>query len=472
MTARTFQANGVNAETGSYLLRPLSAADLAKAAKGEPVPDAILAGEIKARSASGEAHFGVSADPDDLGATGWGVVFAEGVGADVKEALAPLLALRREQAAAKSEKRFRVLDGDLAYRAGETKNAYLSRLGVAPGTAKPDKLPLHLLLVGSPAQLPFNVQTQLDLNYSVGRLCFDRAEDYASYAQTVVRAERGAIAREKRLALFGPRNPGDEATEMSADILLATLKKKFAKPGGGWTTAATVADDAKKSALEKLVGGADTPAVLFTASHGVGFPNGHKRQRAEQGALLCQEWTPLDPKPIAPKQYFAAADLAKSGDVAGMIAMCFACFGAGTPERDQFTRATGPDVAALAPEPFVSGLAQALLAHPKGGALAFIGHVERAWGYSFIWPGVGNATEPFENALTALLKGRRVGVAMDPFGRKYADLAGMVTTTIDEVRETPTAALEEELAWLWTANNDARNYVIVGDPAVRAAVKS
>lgn len=471
MPNRTFQANGVNAETGGYLLRALSPADLAKAAKGEPVPDAILAGEIKARSLSAEAHFGVSVDPDDLAAVGWGVIFAAGVGADVKEALAPLLALRREEASKKSEKRFRVLDGDLAYRPGETKNGYLSRLGVPPGSAKPDKLPLHLLLVGSPTELPFNVQTQLDLNYSVGRLCFDRAEDYAAYAETVVRAERGEVARAKRLALFGPRNPGDEATEMSADVLLGALKKKFAKPSGGWSTTATVADEAKKSALEQLVGGADTPAVLFTASHGVGFPMGHKLQRRDQGALLCQEWSALDPKPIARKQYLSAADIDKSADLAGMIAMCFACFGAGTPDRDQFTRAAGEDVPTLAPEPFVSALAQALLAHPKGGALAFIGHVERAWGYSFVWPGVGDATEPFENALTALLKGRRVGVAMDPFGRKYADLAGMVTTTLDEVRIKSTPALEEELAWLWTANNDARNYVILGDPAVRAAVK-
>jgi hypothetical protein len=468
---KTFQANGVNAETGGYLLRALSASDVAKAARGEPVPDPIVAGELKARSVAGEAHFGVAADPDDLGTMGWGVIFAEGVGADVKEALAPLLALRREQATRKSEKRFRVLDGDLAYKAGETKNAYLSRLGVPPGSAKPDKLPLHLLLVGSPAELPFNVQTQLDINYSVGRLCFDRTEDYAVYAETVVRAERGELERAKRLALFGPRNPGDEATEMSADVLLGALAKKFAKPAGGWSTTATLADAAKKSALEPLIGGADTPAVLFTASHGVGFPSGHKRQRRDQGALLCQDWSPLEPKPIAPRQYFAAADISGTADVAGMIAMCFACFGAGTPERDQFTRAAGADVPPIAPQPFVSALAQALLAHPKGGALAFIGHVERAWGYSFIWPGVGDATGPFENAVAALLKGRRVGVAMDPFGRKYADLAGMVTTTIDEVRETPTPALEEELAWLWTANNDARNYVILGDPAVRAAVK-
>ena len=472
MPERIFQANGVNADTGGYLLRALSASDLAKAAKGEPVPDAVFAGELKARSAAAEAHFGIAADPDDLGTVGWAVIFAEGIGADVKEALAPLLALRREQASRRSEKRFRVVDGDLAYRRGETKNGYLSRLGVPPGKAKPDKLPLHLLLVGSPAELPFNVQTQLDINYSVGRLSFDRAEDYATYAQTVVRAERGELERAKRLALFGPRNRGDEATEMSADVLLGALAKKFAKPAGGWSMTATVAEAAQKSALEPLIGGAETPAVLFTASHGVGFPNGHKLQRRDQGALLCQDWSPLNPKPIAAKQYFSGNDVGSGADVAGMIAMCFACFGAGTPERDQFTRAAGAEVPAIAPEPFVSGLAQALLGHPKGGALAFIGHVERAWGYSFVWPGVGDATEPFEQTLAALLKGRRVGVAMDPFERKYADLAGMVTTTIDEVREMPTAALEEELAWLWTANNDARNYVILGDPAVRAAVKS
>jgi hypothetical protein len=64
-----------------------------------------------------------------------------------------------------------------------------------------------------------------------------------------------------------------------------------------------------------------------------------------------------------------------------------------------------------------------VLGHPAGGALAVVGHVERTWGYSFLWKGVGPITQAFEQALGGLLAGQPVGLAMEPFARRAYDLA-------------------------------------------------
>ena len=55
--------------------------------------------------------------------------------------------------------------------------------------------------------------------------------------------------------------------------------------------------------------------------------------------------------------------------------------------------------------PFVAALPQRLLTHPGGGALAVIGHVERAWGYSIRPVGLGNRLLPFRNLLGRVLRG-------------------------------------------------------------------
>jgi hypothetical protein len=413
-------------------------------------------------------------DPDNLAESGWGIVFARDADPAVREALAPLIEHRRAQAAADEPARFRVLEGAQGVQPGQSKNAFLIANGGVPSEVDPDRMPYYLLLCGSPQEIPFEFQYQLDVQHAVGRLHFDHPEHYARYAQAVIDAERGTVTRPRRMVLLGPRNRDDDATTLSADELLGGLQAAAAKRyPRDWTVDTVMGEAATKARLADHCGGADTPAVLFTASHGVGFPSGHALQARHQGALLMQDWPgPVDHRGAIPDaMYFSADDLGANADVRGLIAFAFACYGAGTPQRDQFARADAAELRELAPRPMLAPLAQALTAHPRGAALAFVGHVERAWGYSFYWPEAGAAIGAFRDALGRLARGQRIGHALDPLNTRHAALSTMVTDLLEKIRDGYRADdAEVELARLWTANNDARNTIIVGDPAVRACV--
>ena len=462
--------NGLDGRRGSYLLPPVSPRHLADLACGSTVDTArvrelqdwVARGEGKARRGLKEGL-----DPCKLEEAGWGVIFPRSADSErLREALAPLLDLRRAQAGNRQERFFREFSGDDGYREGDTKVAFLARHGAGPGPADPEKVPYYLLLVGDPEAIPFSFQYQLDVQYAVGRVCFDKPEEYRRYAESVVAAETGGGGRQPRACFFAPANPGDPATGSTCAHLAQPMAAGVRRAQPGWTVETALGEEATRDRLSGLL--EEAPAFLFTACHGVGFPAGDPDQRDHQGALVCQDWPGPHPGGIDREHYFAAEDVGEQARVHGLVAFCFACFGAGTPRWDDFTRKGQGERRALSPEAFLARLPQRLLGHPNGGALAVIGHVERAWGFSLAWPDAGPQIGAFESAVRRLLAGQPVGWAMEFFNQRYAELSSDLAAEVEALGFGKKLD-ETVLADLWTASHDARNYTIIGDPAVRVA---
>ena len=75
----------------------------------------------------------------------------------------------------------------------------------------------------------------------------------------------------------------------------------------------------------------------------------------------------------------------------------------------------------------------------------------------------------FEDAFSILLNGDPVGYAVEKFNLRYAELSSDLVTMIEDVDSSNTVD-QYELASSWTSNNDARGYIVLGDPAARLNV--
>lgn len=460
-------ANGVNGTNGTYLLASADAADFVASVQGA-VADTAEAREAKhvvQRRDRAAMDVREGLDPKTLAEVGWGLVFpaeaeAHAV-AEVKEALAPLIAWRREQASRLNESFFQVYEAERGFRADDSKSSFLRRQGAGIAAADPRQMPYYLLLAGTPEAISFRVQYQLDVQRAVGRLAFDRAEDYAQYADNVIAAEKASAAAPPRVLFFGPRNPDDVATGLSAEHLLQPLADWALQ--NGYRADSIIGEAATKARLREVLSDA-APQILFTASHGMAFSPSDARLARHQGALLCQDWPgPIRHRGAIPESfYFSADDIPQAGSMAGTIIFLFACFSLGTPDFDEFAAATPRR---LAHHPFIAALPQQMLARP-GGPLAVIGHVDRAWGYSFYEVEAGRQLAAFEDLLKRLIEGHPIGSALEPMNDRYAELATMLSEELTD-RRFGKQSSDAMLAGLWTACHDARNYAVLGDPAVR-----
>ena len=464
--AELLHFNGVDGLTGGYGLPPMDTGELVKLITGEDDPGNL--DDLTERSGRGKtAHLGVKEgiDPTDLAQAGWGIILpAEGADPAVKEALSALLDLRREQAG----ERFRIFEGADGFRKDDSKASWLGRHRMGPGPADPERVPYYLLLVGGPEQIPFSFQYQLDVQYAVGRIAFDNLAAYQAYAAAVVTAETGGLRLARKAAFFSAENPDDRATALSSKHLVRPLTDFVRKERPGWELTNVAGADATKARLARMLGGDDTPALLFSATHGVEFPPDDPRHAMHQGALLCSDW----PGPrawagrgaVPQDHYLAADDLSDGARLAGLISFHFACYGGGVPDPGDLPRPAR--VGNVAARSMLAKLPGAALGHPGGGALATVAQVGRSWGYAFLWPGAGAQTTAMESTLARLLDGLPVGYAMEYLNQRHAELAVDLCELLKELDFGK--RLDPQLvSGAWIADSDARSYLVIGDPAVR-----
>ncbi len=157
--------------------------------------------------------------------------------------------------------------------------------------------------------------------------------------------------------------------------------------------------------------------------------------------------------------------MASGAKLKNLIAFFFACYGAGTPQLDDFGHKEGV-FRQIAPHDLVAGLPRRLMGLSGGGALAVVGHVDRAWSFSFLWGRAGEQLDTYQQALVQLCAGFPVGAAMEAMNAFYASISTMLVNEIHEIKHNQTPD-DVDLSGLWTAHNDARNFVVLGDPAVR-----
>lgn len=472
-------ANGIFADTGEPLPLPEDETFKRLAAIGTPTEEERT---TEARAGAGQ-EFGLNAglDPLQLSQAGWGIVFPAGEDtAAIEQALAPLIDRRRAQATKQDDRLFKIFKGDNGVGPGETVAQWLGRQG-PPGvrleTVNPRAgVPYYLMLVGSPEQLPMSFQYTLDIFWAVGRLHFPSIAEYACYAKSVFEYETADLPPQQRklAALFATDHPFDAATKMfTAGVAQPLLKGDTVNSPLGqdqrFKLEPILGLEATKDNLATLLRGkrdSGMPAMLLSGTHGMAFRSDDERLPQCQGALVCQDWAGFGQ--ISEKDWFSANDLPADSAIHGMIHFLFACYGGGWEKFDTFRTGPNGTAAQIAGAASLSRLPQAMLTHPKGGALAVLSHIDRAWSYSFTTDQNRPQSDGIRDVMTAILLGWPIGHAMDQFNVRWSAISVELADALRDIKDQKITA--RDLGRKWIMRDDARNYSILGDPAVRLRV--
>jgi hypothetical protein len=336
-----------------------------------------------------------------------------------------------------------------------------------------DKVPHYILILGGPDQVPFHFQAFLDTAASVGRIDFDSIADLEAYVQKILRIERAEAAFPGKEVVFFAPNYGSDDPTFYSDHYLARPIRDHVQNTLGFATKFLEGSQASKANLRTTLANS-SPALVFTASHGLGDPDlSLDRQKMLNGAICCQNKDEDD--------WLLTADDIPLGQafLEGSIFFQFACFGYGTPAQSDYLHWLGKETF-NAREDFVAAIPKKLLAHPKG-PLAYIGHVDTAWLHAFDDPDNpllsakwSPRISPFVKAIEMLLGLQPAGLAMADMNKRYDVCNALLANTFDRMQRGLVQRDEkfrDSLINTFITRSDAQNYMIFGDPAVSLRIK-
>jgi hypothetical protein len=340
-----------------------------------------------------------------------------------------------------------------------------------------DQLPHYVAIVGPPTRISFRTQSLLDGPAAVGRLDFDRLEELGAYVAKVIRLDTAPEPVARREALFFAPNGGlNDATYYSEQFMARPLSEHV-REKHGLTVHRRMGDEATKPALLELFA-STRPAFVYTASHGLGPPEGPlELQKKLGGALCCQRRGPMA------EWLLTAEELPRDEPLLeGAVFFQFACFGAGVPAFSDYEHWLTPgQPKRLAEEDFVSAIPKRLLANPRG-PIGFIGHVDTAWLHGFADPDNpitlerwSNRIVPFKKAIDLLLEVQPAGLSMGDINKQLDVGNAVLIDHFDQLQRGGVEMTPERMARItdvFIRRGDAQNYIVLGDPACRTRIPS
>ncbi len=345
----------------------------------------------------------------------------------------------------------------------------LSTIGSGIGT-KPSELPKYLLIVGSPAEVPWQLQYVLSSRQGVGRLDLPEPE-LGRYVDALLADWAGATADPKRAVVWSVVHDAEDITALLRTAIARKVRDRLAgdsdigQAGARFLDGAADPAAATRGALATALA-AERPALVVTTSHGKTGPlNDSKAMARDLGLLVDQDFRTLDP-----------GDLLAAWQPDGAIWYAHACCSAGSSAESNFAGLfpAGDDAERVLSA--VAGLGDLTAPLPCRllGAdkplRAFIGHVEPTFDWTLKEPTTGQPlTEELGRAIyPELYLGKPAGLAFEGWqgqANSIHSLAAKLDARVSAGEVTGAEALFPRLAW-----RDIESTVLLGDPTAAMPV--
>jgi hypothetical protein len=389
-------------------------------------------------------------DCNDLSQAKWGVVLPEEKPEFNKrliKALSPLIEHRAQQTESPPEQLI------FTYRRNETGGEWLKRHGVESAEQNPEKTPYYLLLIGNPKDVPFSFQYEL-VQHAIGRLSLPTLKNYRNYAKNIVEYEQTNSVR-KNWVLCAPKH--DYFTTQSSKWLMSIMNDDIWKTRTDRVENFIGEDATKANILQRFNDLTNNSELFFFAGHGVHhFPSAPEEQQAVQGAFVFQ--------PTSTQNVLTADEVNRQLGWHNNIIFTTACHGAGTPSVSDFSHwwSLLPATSSLNQQnawvSLIASLPQKFLGLERP-ALAYVGHID-------VFTSLTLQKDLFSFILNEIWLGHRIGYALRHLRDRVLVKSFSITEWIDAKEKYGYTAPPEHVIINWILRNDARNFILLGDPAV------
>jgi hypothetical protein len=326
-------------------------------------------------------------------------------------------------------------------------------------------LPRYLLIYGSPAEVPWSLQFQLNASASVGR-CVGRlsltGEGLEHYVTALVDEWKGSAAKNDQPVVWSVDLGEEDITSLMRAAIAEPVADRFSEDSDIGSKRVFLDGSDGKATRDALV---DTladrrPTFVLTTSHGLTPASGDDSTRRQVlGAPVDQDGEPLLPEALL-----------STWEPDGAIWYSHACCSAGGEAPTRFEGLVGGDLETLLLSlaglgASVARLPEALLGAPKP-LRAFVGHVEPTFDWTLEQPDTGHLlTDSTVRALyNNLFLGDPLGFAFRDCHAHVGELLAALDGAIDQLsadNDTRDRALACQLA-----ARDRQSLVILGDPTV------